>query len=258
MKRVPPGQIALGIMCKVPRSGSSKTRLCPPLSADEAAELSRCFIADLAASIKRVPEVHNVRGVAVYTPANAEGELKDLLPPGFACLAQRGNGLGERLHNATTDLLDAGFQAACLINSDSPTLPSHILLGVIEALRQPAEHVVLGPSIDGGYTLVGLKRARGALFREIAWSTHEVLVQTLARAGVLGLPVSLVPLWYDVDDVNSLQLLLQELFGGGIGLHQDPFGPPVAKRSRAFLVHLLADSGRPGLSLPARLEPPLR
>lgn len=256
MMRVQPGQIALGIMCKVPRSGSSKTRLCPPLSAGEAAELSRCFIADLATSIEGLPEAHNVLGVAVYTPAGAEDELEDILPRSFARLAQRGSGLGERLLNATADLLDEGFQAACLINSDSPTLPSHILLGVIEALRQPTESVVLGPSIDGGYTLVGSRRAYGALFRDIAWSTNGVLVQTLARAAVTGLPVSLLPLWYDVDDVDSLQLLLQELFGGGVDLRQDPSDPPVAARSRAFLAHLLAESGRPGLSLPARREPP--
>jgi rSAM/selenodomain-associated transferase 1 len=256
MMQVPPGQIALGIMCKVPRSGLSKTRLCPPLSADEAAEFSRCFIADLAASIDGLSQGHNVRGVAVYTPANAEDELDDVLPPGFARLAQRGNGLGERLHNATTDLLDAGYQAACLINSDSPTLPSRILIGVIEALRTSAETLVLGPSIDGGYTLIGLQRPHGSLFQDIAWSTNGVMVQTLARAAVAGLPVSLLPLWYDVDDVNSLQLLLQELFGGGIGLHQDPSRPPAASRSRAFLAQLLAEGGRPGLSLPARPAPP--
>ena len=254
--RVQPGQIPLGIMCKVPRSGSSKTRLCPPLSAGEAAELSRCFIADLAASINALPEAHNVQGVAVYTPSGAEDELEGILPKGFVCLAQRGDGLGERLLNATADLLDVGFQAVCLINSDSPTLPSHILLGVIEALRQHTAPVVLGPSIDGGYTLIGLWRPYGALFRDIAWSTNGVLVQTLARAATSGLPVSLVPLWYDVDDANSLQLLLEELFGSGIGLHQDPSGRPVAARSRAFLADLLAESGRAGLILPTRREPP--
>ena len=87
------GQIARGIMCKVPRSGWSKTRLCPPLTPDEAAALSRCFIADLAESIEALSEAQNVQGVAVYTPAGAEDELAGILPEGFALLAQRGNDL---------------------------------------------------------------------------------------------------------------------------------------------------------------------
>ena len=250
-----PGQIALGIMCKVPRSGSSKTRLCPPLTPDEAAALSRCFIADLAESIEALSEAQNVQGVAVYTPAVAEDELERVLPKGFARLAQRGNDLGERLLHATDDLLAAGFEAACLINSDSPTLPSRILLDVVKALRQPGEPVVLGPAIDGGYTLIGLKRPRGALFQGIAWSTNQVLVQTLTRAAADGLAVSLLPLWYDVDDEASLQLLLEELFGGGIGLGQGNSVTPPAARSRAYLAELLAASDRPGLSFPARRGP---
>ena len=256
MTRLQPGRIALGIMCKVPRSGSSKTRLCPPLSAEEAAELSRCFIADLAVSIEALSQGPEVRGVAVFTPEGAENELEDILPPGFPRLAQRGDGLGERLLNATSDLLDAGFQAACLINSDSPTLPAQLLLEVVEALRRPGESLVLGPAIDGGYTLIGLRRPHGTLFRDIAWSTNRVLAQTLARAAAAGLPVSLLPLWYDVDDADSLQLLLEELFGAGIGLRPSFAGPSLAPRSRAFLAELMAKGGaRPGLSLPASRAP---
>ena len=253
--RALPGQIALGIMCKVPHSGWSKTRLCPPLTPDEAAELSRCFIADVAESIATLSQAENVRGVAVYTPEGAEEGFDGLLPEGFARVAQRGGDLGERLLNATSDLLGVGFEAACLINSDSPTLPPRVLFDVVKVLRQPGDPVVLGPAIDGGYTLIGLKRPRAALFQGIAWSTNQVLVQTLSCAAAEGLPVSLLPLWYDVDDEASLQLLLEELFGGGIGLGQGNSVTPPAARSRAYLAELLAASARPGLSLPARRGP---
>lgn len=241
-------------MCKVPRSGTSKTRLCPPLTADEAAELSRCFLADVAQSIATLPKVQHVQGVAVYTPEGAEDGLDGLLPEGFARLAQRGGDLGDRLANATVDLLRAGFEAVCLMNSDSPTLPPQILVDTVEVLRRPGEPIVLEPAIDGGYILIGLTRPHDALFREIAWSTNQVLVQTLTRAAADGLAVSLLPLWYDVDDAASLELLIEELFGQGIGLGQEFSGAPAA-RTRAYLSELLASGRRLGLSFPARRTP---
>lgn len=243
-------------MCKVPRSGASKTRLCPPLSPEEAAGLSRCFIADLAASIDALSEEQNVQGLAVYTPAGSEGELDGILPAGFRRLLQRGEGLGERLLNATADLLDSGFHAACLINSDSPTLPPEILSEAVHALRRPDASVVLGPAADGGYTLIGMRETHGALFREIAWSTSKVLVQTLARAATLRLPVDLLPMWYDIDDADSLQLLLEELFGAETGLGRTRVGPSTAPRSQSFLAALLADGGRAGIASPTVLKPP--
>lgn len=252
MALVRPGQVALGVMCKVPRSGASKTRLCPPLAEDEAAALSACFIADVAAVIHALPPDLGAQGVAVYTPFGSEDGLDDLLPAGFGRLGQRGADLGERLLHATEDLLASGFEAVCLINSDSPTLPSALLHRVMASLRQPGDRVVIGPAIDGGYTLIGLKHPHPLLFRDITWSTGHVLAETLTRAASGGLSVSLLPLWYDVDDAASLQLLLEELFGNGIGLSAGEREPPPAARSRRYLSELLAGPLRAGLSFPSR------
>jgi len=118
------GSCALAMMIKAPRAGDSKTRLVPPLSHDEAAELSVCFLRDTAANIAGVSSQVGAEGVAVYTPEGAEIVLDGLLPETFKLLSQRGEGLGERLLNATNDLLAVGYESVCLINSDSPTLPS--------------------------------------------------------------------------------------------------------------------------------------
>jgi len=242
-------------MCKVPSSGTSKTRLCPPLTLDEAAELSRCFISDLSQSVAEVSEDLGLSGVAVYTPAAARPEIAALLPGGFELLAQRGDDLGERALGATQDLLRSGYDAACLVSSDSPTMPRRILTALASALRAPGDLVVLSPAIDGGYSLIGLKQPHAPVFRNIDWSTPKVLAQTLSHAAGAGLPVSLLPPWYDVDDEASLQLLIEDLFGGAIGLRRPEDPPAAAPRTRRYLADLLATAPRPGLSLPTHPRP---
>jgi Uncharacterized protein conserved in bacteria len=242
-----PNDIALAIMCKAPVDGACKTRLCPPLWTQEAAELSRCFIADIALAIHAVTPRG---GVAVYTPQGAEAAFDGLLPQGVAMLAQRGDDLTERLVHATADLLAAGYGGVCLINADGPTLPQALLRQAVDALRQPGDRIVLAPAIDGGYCLIGLKQAHAAVFQGIAWSTSQVLAQTLARIVGLGVPFSLLPAWYDVDDLGSLQLLLHELFGGGNPLAIDGLAGGAAPHSRAYLQELLqaADASRFGFA----------
>lgn len=233
------GEIALGIMCKAPASGASKTRLCPPLSPLEAVQLSRCFIADVASAVGSVPANVRTRGFAVFTPAKEEQAFEGLLPQGFGMLAQRGTDLGERLLHATKDFLADGFDGACLINSDSPTLPVSLLAQTADELRRPGDRMVLGPAIDGGYYLIGLKRPHGSLFQGVAWSTSQVLSHTLARAAAMRLPVTVLPTWYDIDAAASLQLLLHELFGGGAPLATDGLISSPANYSRTYLQELL-------------------
>jgi hypothetical protein len=231
--------IALGLMCKAPVEGACKTRLCPPLTVAEAAELSRRFIGDVAQAIADVAPASGARAVAVHTPAGDEAPFAGLLPDGFAMLGQRGGDLGERLLHAAADLLADGCDGVCLINSDSPTLAPSLLRRTIEALRPPGDRIVLGPALDGGYYLVAVKRPHAALFQGIAWSTSQVLAQTLSRAADLRLSVTLLPLWYDVDDLGALRLLMHELLGGGSPLAVDGIRGSPAHRSRQYLQALL-------------------
>jgi rSAM/selenodomain-associated transferase 1 len=204
--------VAVGIMCKTPSPGKSKTRLSPPLQPQECAGLSACFIGDLARTIGTLTEDGGVTGYAVYTPVGSEAALQPLLPAGFRLLPQIEGGFGDRLLHAIRNLLEAGHSGAMLVNSDSPTLPAAILHAAVVAIRA-GDNIVLSPALDGGYTLVGLSRPHARVFEDIAWSTESVYARTLDRAREIGLPVVAVPPWYDVDDAASLRLLEDELAG---------------------------------------------
>jgi uncharacterized protein len=198
-------------MTKAPRPGRVKTRLTPPLTPEEAAEINKCFLRDLSQSIRRASELSPGRGVGVYTPVGEEEVYVGILPPDFLLVAQRGNDFGERLAFAAEDLFAVGFESVCLINSDSPTVLASSFADAANELARPGDRIVLGPSDDGGYYLVGLKQLHRRIFEEIEWSTERVFEQTMRRANELGLPVSLLPRGFDVDDRTTLKRLWQEL-----------------------------------------------
>jgi uncharacterized protein len=229
---------ALGLMAKAPFAGEVKTRLTPPLTPIEAAALSVCFLRDMATNIKTLSKTAAASGLVVYTPAGSESAFAGVLPDGFKLLAQRGPSLGERLCNATDDLLRSGHSAVCLINSDSPTLPRAVLIRAIELLALEGDRVVLGAADDGGYYLIGLKQAHWNLFEGIAWSTSDVLASTTQRAAEIGLPVELLPPWYDVDDADTLKRLCEELF-----CMPSANGAYAAPHTRAFLEAIINKEG---------------
>jgi rSAM/selenodomain-associated transferase 1 len=201
---------ALAVMTKAPRAGKVKTRLVPPLSAEEAAQLNICFLRDTAAAISRACGT-TARGIGVYTPIGAEAAYIGILPREFELLPQRGDGFGERLAFAAEDLFRCGFASVCLIDSDSPTVSADAYAKAVEFLSKPGDCVVLGPSDDGGYYLIGLKRNYPQLFERIDWSTERVLEQTTERARELNLEIELLPTGYDVDDATTLRRLCDEL-----------------------------------------------
>lgn len=228
---------ALSVMAKAPRAGRVKTRLAPPLTLAESAALNICFLRDTFANIS---EVEGANGVVVYTPAGEEAVFGGIVPDDFGMLPQRGDGFGERLLAATEDLLAWGFGSCCLIDSDSPTVPHAALQQAVEILSQPGDRVVLGPTDDGGYYLIGLKHAHAGLFSDIRWSTSQVFEQTLERAEELSLDVTLLPYWYDVDDGATLKRLCVEMFGDG----ENAGGYP-ALHTREFVAQLLRTEREP-------------
>jgi len=98
-----------------------------------------------------------------------------------------------------------------VLNSDSPTLPTSLLVETAEVLARPGDRAVLGPSSDGGYYLLGLKQPHWRMFEDIDWSTERVARQTLERAREIGLSVHTLPAWYDVDDAEALRTVHAEL-----------------------------------------------
>ena len=177
-----PATAAVGIMCKAPQPGFTKTRLAASLGATAAANLSACFLRDVATAIEAVPERLGRQGYGVYAPAGTEQTLRALFPPTFGLLLQVGDDFGQVLLGAVRSLLTAGHDCVLLVNGDSPTLPPALLGEAIKLLRQPGERAVLGPATDGGYYLIGLKQAHTRLFADIVWGTDTVAQHTRERA----------------------------------------------------------------------------
>jgi uncharacterized protein len=230
---------ALVVMAKAPRPGKVKTRLCPPLTPDESAALNICFLKDTTENLAQVENMGASAGLICYTPAGDESLFEGLLPESFSLILQRGDDFGERLHAAAEDILACGFGAVCLIDSDSPTVPRIAFEQAVAELNRSGDRIVLGESNDGGYYLIGLKRLHSELFQNITWSTSTVFAETVAAAERSGIEVVRLPLWYDVDDGESLAILETEL------LRQTP--PPFAITSgypacfsRTFLENLHA------------------
>ena len=207
--RSPLKEVAVAIMAKAPRPGTVKTRLCPPLVAAEAAALYRCFLLDKIATVGALADT---RPVIAYTPDDARAEFGELAP-GFTLVAQHGPDLGARLHGALAALLVAGHAGAIAVDSDTPTLPSAFLQQAVDCLSGPGPDVVLGPTEDGGYYLIGVRSPHRELFERVPWSTPEVLEVTRRRAATAGLRVIDLPSWFDVDTPDDLERLRTMLAG---------------------------------------------
>lgn len=238
--KVPKGLCALAVMTKAPRAGQVKTRLTPPLTPEEAAALNICFLRDTTAAISSTALNGGARGIAVYTPRGDESAYTGILPAEFELVPQRGEAFGERIVFAMEDLFRLGFESVCLIDSDSPTVPQRAFTEAATRLAQADDPVVLGPSEDGGYYLIGMKRLHRALFEDIAWSTDRVLEQTIERALDMKLAVHLLSTWYDVDDRETLHRLCQEFFVS----NRTRFEGYPAPATRGYLEELLRREGR--------------
>jgi rSAM/selenodomain-associated transferase 1 len=233
---------AVAIMAKASVAGTVKTRLVPPLSHEEAAELNTSCLADVAENVAVAAARAPIQGFAAYHPAGSERFFEELLPDGFKLLPPKEPTIGRSLFHAARDLLAAGYGSVCLVNGDSPTLPTDLLVEAVRGLQEPGDRVVLGPAADGGYYLIGLKHFHPRLFEAIDWSTERVYRQTIARARENGLPVVSLPEWYDVDDEATLAVLGRELLRdpNAKGLYRGGYAAP---NTTAFLARLAATNG---------------
>jgi glycosyltransferase A (GT-A) superfamily protein (DUF2064 family) len=221
-----PDQCGIGVMAKAPRAGRSKTRLCPPLRPDQAAALSAAFLRDMTGKIAAAAREAPIQGFVAHAELGSEPLFEGLLATGTGFILADGVtgvadnvpsdvlGFGRCLLQAIRSMLLRGYGAACVLNSDSPTLPASVLAGAAWALMMPGDRVVLGPADDGGYYLLGMKSAHARLFADIAWSTDSVAGATRARAQALGLEIVELPVWYDVDEEAALTRLVVDLQRG--------------------------------------------
>jgi glycosyltransferase A (GT-A) superfamily protein (DUF2064 family) len=214
-----PKSCAIGVMAKSPRAGYSKTRLCPPLAYERAAALSAAFLRDTTENLIAASLFAPIVGYAAYAPLGTEPALLPHVAPTTTCILADGllstppgvKGFGRSLFHAIQGQFDRGHAAACVLSSDTPTLPTAFLITAAHTLLQGDERrVVLGACDDGGYYLLGMNAPNAGLFANITWSTESVADETRERAAQLGLDLVELPSWYDVDDAASLRHLLAE------------------------------------------------
>ncbi len=200
---------AVIVMAKQPIVGQAKTRLCPAYTPEQAAALAEAFLRD---TVTTVQQANCAQIVPAFTPPESAAWFAAAFP-GLPRIPQPEGDLGERLTGVLEAAWRLRYRPCVVIGADSPHLPPERLHAAFAALRPGPEaaDVVLGPAEDGGYYLLGLKWHHPELFQGIAWSTEYVLIQTLARAEVLGLRVHLLPPWYDVDTPADLDRLRADL-----------------------------------------------
>jgi len=208
------------IMARAP-SLEGKSRLIQDLGTDDGAGLRVALLRDTLESVSALEADKAV----LYTPSDGEAEIRALTPFPAVFLPQCGQTLGDRMRNGARDLLASGFDAVVMIGSDLPSLPAAHVSAALGILRRRGDVLVLGPTEDGGYYLVGLMQSRPELFEGIPWGTPLVLQRTREAAEAFGIPVELAPRWYDVDSASDLR----RIWPGAV----QPGGP--ARHTRAWL-----------------------
>ena len=192
---------ALIIFAKAPIPGEVKTRLCPPLDADEAASLHGSLVLDA------IERTKGLQGISLYVAGTPDLEHPFFKVMegryGARLLLQRGPDLGSRMKQAMQDTFDQGAQAVLLTGTDLPTLPRAHLVEALTLIRN--HDVVLGPTADGGYYLIGLRKMVPGLFDGVAWSTGSVFAETKKKVEAAGLSLGLLPECRDVDTLDDLK-----------------------------------------------------
>ena len=196
---------ALIIFSKAPIPGQVKTRLCPPLTMDEAATLHGSIVMDILERSKTIQDVDPILACAPSKHHPFFHAMEGRYP--ISLWDQIGENLGRRMDQALQAALTMGYVSAILVGTDLPTLS----LSILQQAYQELIHcdVVLGPTLDGGYYLIGLNQPTPDLFIDIPWSTKNVLNLTQQKARALGLSVALLPQQRDLDTVDDLKIFIQ-------------------------------------------------
>jgi hypothetical protein len=235
---------AIVIAAKPPVPGKVKTRLSPPLSLNQSAQLYKCFLVDtinIVSTIKEIdrfiafyPEVstkdlslaglNNIMQLkdsdvtakttshSLYESCITSGSSQNDLLTNFTLIIQKGIDLGERLISVFEQLFSSGYDSVTIIGSDSPNLPVAFIQKSLNNLKKSNVDVTLGPCKDGGYYLIGLKALYGDIFKEISWSKSSVFDETIDKIKKLGLGVSVLPEWYDIDNNKDLNFLREAIY----------------------------------------------
>lgn len=194
------------IFAKEPQKGRVKTRLEGRLSQTDCVRLYKAFLRD---SIDVVNRLQCEEKIIAYDSQNKSPRFLKRIAPRFLFYKQKGKDLGQRMYNAFQFVKAKRFERTIIIGSDSPTLPVRSLEKAFRLLREA--DIVLGPSSDGGFYLIGMKSPSAALFKDIQWSSRTVFRDTVDNARGLKKRVALLTQLYDVDDADALIKLQRDL-----------------------------------------------
>jgi rSAM/selenodomain-associated transferase 1 len=192
------------VFAKSPENGDVKTRLADDIGSDHAVEFYKCCVEDTLTWMKGL----NVHFKFYYWPPDAAESLLDWLGSGLEYAAQQGDDLGEKMKNAFKDTFENDFEKVLIVGSDSPDLPVEFINTAFDELDRHG--VVIGPSSDGGYYLIGFKKQSYCpeVFDDILWSSSGVLEKTLEVLERQQRRVYLLPEWHDVDTLADLKDML--------------------------------------------------
>lgn len=192
------------LFAKYPKKGMVKLRLCKDLDEDMVLELYRCFVQDTLEMIKKI----NVPFFICFHPPEEERKFQNWLESTYRFLPQQGNDLGERMKNSFTEVFIQGFKRVILLGSDSPDLPEDYIKQALARLQ--TKDIVLGPTRDGGYYLIGFRATTFTpkVFDEIHWSTPHVFQETMMKIQQTQRSVGLLPIWSDIDTRSDLKNLI--------------------------------------------------
>jgi rSAM/selenodomain-associated transferase 1 len=194
------------VLAKAPRAGFSKTRLTPPLTPEQAADVARASLEDTLAVALDTPVAR--RTVVLDGPSGP------WLPPGFDVQPQSPGPFWARLTEAFATAYDSAALPMLLIGMDTPQVTTELLTGAVEALLTPGTDAVLGLAEDGGWWALGLRRPHPQLFEGIEMSTSRTGAQQVARLAALGLRTQALPVLRDVDEVSDLRDVVAQLPAG--------------------------------------------
>lgn len=202
---------AIAVMSKASTPGLVKTRLVPPLSNGQAADLNSAFLADVLDNLALAGRQAAVARYLSFGPPGSADFFESRFSADIGLMEAWSPDFGDCLFRTVDRLFALGYGSACVLNSDSPNLPTARLIETARLLGEPGDRAVLGPAIDGGYYLLGLKAPHRRMFEDIDWSTDVVAQQTLERAAEIGLELVTLAPWYDVDDEGMLHRLIEQM-----------------------------------------------
>jgi uncharacterized protein len=208
--------IGYGLMCKPPRPGLSKTRLAASIGPEAAARISRALLEDSASAAITAAQELKLELTAFFRPADAAAEMRNILGNTWRFVFADAGDLGATMLEALRELLTCNPDGALITGADVPLMSPRDIAAACLALEQThAKGLVIQPSWDGGYCMIGIKCAVTAapLFDPLPWGTPVVYQATLDRARALGFSITILPRQRDIDDISDLDWLRAQLTG---------------------------------------------